>query len=383
MKDITIDIDDWRLNCRAAGIVIHNGKVLIHHNTKDTYYALVGGRVRLGEPSSQTVIREFKEELGKDVEITGYIATIENFFELRNTKYHEITFVYQVEFINDEDKKIKTTLKNIEGNPEKNIEYKWIDLAKIDDDPIRPEKIKQILKDKLFPIHIINDDINNYKIFDKIYNDKSIKELYNKIDEAEEKNENAWAHHNFTHVNNVTKMIEQILKDLHYSNNKLIEDAKIAGILHDIGALQGKQNHAERSYKFAKKYLKENNINLANEELVLQAIKNHSAGFDTDNIIQQVLILADKLDVKYTRITKNGLKIEGMRQMQYIKDVLINIDKTKIKVKFVCDEKINKKELEEYYFMKKVGNAIKSFASKFGLKFEVLFNEIEWKELFE
>ena len=48
MKDITIDIDEWRLNCRAAGIVIHNNKVLVHHNTKDTYYALVGGRVKLG-----------------------------------------------------------------------------------------------------------------------------------------------------------------------------------------------------------------------------------------------------------------------------------------------------------------------------------------------
>ena len=116
MKDITIDIDQWRLNCRAAGIVIHNNKVLVHHNTKDTYYALVGGRVKLGEPSSDTVVREFKEELGKDIEIIGYISTIENFFELNGKKYHEIIFIYQVEFVDDDDKTIETTIKNIEGN---------------------------------------------------------------------------------------------------------------------------------------------------------------------------------------------------------------------------------------------------------------------------
>lgn len=67
--------------------------------------------------------------------------------------------------------------------------------------------------------------------------------------------------------------------------------------------------------------------------------------------------------------------------MKYIQDVLINIDKTKIKVKFVCDKKIDKKELEEYYFMKKVVNAIKSFANKFDLKYKIYYNDTEWEEL--
>lgn len=57
-KDITVDIDDWRLNCRAAGIIIHNNKVLLHRNTQDTYYALLGGRVKFGENSADAVRRE-------------------------------------------------------------------------------------------------------------------------------------------------------------------------------------------------------------------------------------------------------------------------------------------------------------------------------------
>lgn len=27
-KDITIDVEDYKLNVRAAGVIIHNGKVL-------------------------------------------------------------------------------------------------------------------------------------------------------------------------------------------------------------------------------------------------------------------------------------------------------------------------------------------------------------------
>ncbi len=381
-KDITVDIDDWRLNCRAAGIIIHNNKVLLHHNTNDTYYALLGGRVKFGENSADAVRREIKEELGKDVEIMGYISTIENFFELKNKKYHEIMFIHKVEFVNDNDKEIEYTLKNIEGNTEKDIQYEWISLDDLESTCIKPVIMKQILKNNVFPVHKINNDFDTNETFEKIYNDKLIREIYDKINKRENENENAWAHHDFSHVKNVIKMTEQILLSLNYEDKTLIEEAKIAALLHDIGALEGKENHAERSYEFAKKYFEENNINLENKELILNAIRNHSSGFDTDNIVQLALILADKLDIKSTRATKSGLNIKGMRQIQYIKDIVINMDKTNISIKFVCDKNLDKTELEEYYFMRKVGNAIKSFANKLNLKYKVYLNEIEWNEIF-
>lgn len=159
-KDITVDIDDWRLNCRAAGIIIHNNKVLLHHNTQDTYYALLGGRVKFGENSADAVRREIREELGKEVEITGYISTVENFFEIKGKQYHEIMFVHKVEFTNDDDKKIEYTLKNIEGNTEKDIQYEWISLEDLESTCIKPVIIKQILQDKVFPVHKINNDFN-------------------------------------------------------------------------------------------------------------------------------------------------------------------------------------------------------------------------------
>ncbi len=159
MQDLTIDVNGGRLNCRAVAIIVHDGKVLLHKNTADTYYALVGGRVQIGESSDDTVRREIKEEIGKDVEINGYVATVENFFEANGKNYHEIMFVHQAEFVNEKDRKIVETLKNIEGNAEKTIQYEWIDIDKIDSYQVRPEVIKKVLKNGKFPVHVINKEI--------------------------------------------------------------------------------------------------------------------------------------------------------------------------------------------------------------------------------
>lgn len=155
--DITIDVDDYKLNVRAAGVMIHNGKILVHKNVNSDHYALIGGRVEIGENSADTVKREIKEELGKDIEITGYISTIENFFEMKGSKYHEILFVHKIEFINEEDKKIEYTIKNIEGKDY--LQYEWIELDRIDEYPLLPRAVKDVLTENKFPIHKINNDL--------------------------------------------------------------------------------------------------------------------------------------------------------------------------------------------------------------------------------
>lgn len=155
--DITIDVENYKLNVRAAGIIIHNNKILLHRNTNENHYALIGGRVEIGENSVDTVKREIKEELGKDVEITGYISTIENFFEINGSKYHEIMFVHKIEFTNEEDRNIEYTMKNIEGKDY--LKYEWIDLDEIDKYPLMPNIMKDILKEKKFPIHKIHDEL--------------------------------------------------------------------------------------------------------------------------------------------------------------------------------------------------------------------------------
>lgn len=156
--DITININDYKLNVRAAGVILHNGKILVHRNVNSDHYALIGGRVEIGENSADTIKREIKEELGKDIEIQGYISTIENFFKMKDSKYHEIMFIYKIEFTNEEDKKIENTMKNIEGK--EYLQYEWIEIDRIDEYPILPRVVKDVLKESKFPIHKINNDLN-------------------------------------------------------------------------------------------------------------------------------------------------------------------------------------------------------------------------------
>lgn len=213
--------------------------------------------------------------------------------------------------------------------------------------------------------------------FEQIVNDEKIIQQYNKISEFEDLDK-GWAHHNLEHVKNVSKLVEVLLKKLNYDED-FIEEAKIAAILHDVGAVEGKNNHALRSYEFAKKYFDENNILLKNRELVLDAIKSHSDGFNSDNIMTLTLIISDKLDIKHTRVAKEGYNVKGMRQLQYIKDILVDIDNKNLEIKFICDDKININELEEFYFMIKVFRAIKTFSEKMNLTPKVFLNNCKWE----
>ena len=158
MMDITIDVEDYKLNIRAAGVMIHNGKILAHKNGKSGHYALIGGRVEIGENSADTIKREIKEELGKKIEITGYISTIENFFEAKGSKYHEIMFVHKIEFVNEEDKKIEYTMKNMEGRIESDIHYEWIEIDELEKYPLKPQKIINVIKNGEYPVHLINEN---------------------------------------------------------------------------------------------------------------------------------------------------------------------------------------------------------------------------------
>ena len=155
--DITIDVGGYKLNVRAGVVIIHNNKILLHRNVNSDHYAMIGGRVEIGENSEHTIKREVQEELGKEIEITGYVSTIENFFEMKGKKYHEIMFVHKIEFTNEEDKKIEYIMKNVEGKDY--LQYEWIDLDKIEEYPLLPKAIKDVLKENKFPIHKINNDL--------------------------------------------------------------------------------------------------------------------------------------------------------------------------------------------------------------------------------
>ena len=148
--------DEYKLNIRAAGMIIHNNKILLHRNKQEEHYCIIGGRIEIGEDSKTTVKREMEEEIGKKVEVKNFLATIENFFtDLEGVKFHEFMFIYEAEFV-DDDKKIEYTLKNLEGKDY--LQYEWINIDKIDEINLQPKILKEMIKDKKYPTHKIYID---------------------------------------------------------------------------------------------------------------------------------------------------------------------------------------------------------------------------------
>ncbi|PEZ10546.1 DNA mismatch repair protein MutT [Bacillus sp. AFS018417] len=91
---------------KALGIIEHNHCILVeeykgkHESGEGYYYRPLGGSIELGEYATQTVIREFEEELGVSVEIVVYLGCLENIFQIENTIGHELVQLYSVCFSN-------------------------------------------------------------------------------------------------------------------------------------------------------------------------------------------------------------------------------------------------------------------------------------------
>jgi 8-oxo-dGTP pyrophosphatase MutT (NUDIX family) len=91
---------------RALAIcVFRNGdKILVFEGydpKKDqTFYRPLGGGIKFGERSDETVYREIKEELGEEVTDLCYLGTLENIFVFDGNPGHEIVQVYDGRLVN-------------------------------------------------------------------------------------------------------------------------------------------------------------------------------------------------------------------------------------------------------------------------------------------
>ena len=151
-KDIVFNIDNnYKFNFRVAALIFQNNKLLLQTSKDEDFYALVGGRASLMEDTNETIIRECMEELGISLEQKDAILidVVENFFEYRNTKYHELLFIYRIDLPNNI--RIKDGLKTIDKD--NNYNY-WKDIKDIDKLNIKPVIIKDIYLNKQLNHHI-------------------------------------------------------------------------------------------------------------------------------------------------------------------------------------------------------------------------------------
>lgn len=111
-----------------------------------------------------------------------------------------------------------------------------------------------------------------------------------------------YTEHSFQHATRTTNTAARILKVLGFDQRQ-IELVKIAGFMHDIGNVINRIDHAHSGALMAFKILDEMGLDPNETASVVSAIGNHDEATSLPvNSIAAALILADKSDVRRTRV---------------------------------------------------------------------------------
>ncbi len=111
-----------------------------------------------------------------------------------------------------------------------------------------------------------------------------------------------YTEHSFPHVTKVAELASNILLELGY-DERTAELAKMAGYLHDIGNVINRVEHAQSGAVMAFRLLDNMGADPEDIATIITAIGNHdeSTAYPV-NAVAAALILADKTDVRYTRV---------------------------------------------------------------------------------
>lgn len=127
MKEINFEI------CVRA-IIQKGSKILACYNKKEGFYFFPGGHIEFGEKAEKTLSRELKEELDILIKKQSLIGVVENVYNERRKKHHEINLVFEVK-----TNKINTKSK------EDHIDFCFLDIENFFQKDVLPIALKKSL----------------------------------------------------------------------------------------------------------------------------------------------------------------------------------------------------------------------------------------------
>ncbi len=116
-----------------------------------------------------------------------------------------------------------------------------------------------------------------------------------------------YTEHSFAHVGIVAENSAMILEGLNYSE-RVIELARIAGYMHDIGNVINRANHAQSGAIMAFRLLDKINVPADEIAQIVSAIGHHDEGTAHPlSPLSAAIIIADKTDVRRSRVRNTDL----------------------------------------------------------------------------
>ena len=212
--------------------------------------------------------------------------------------------------------------------------------------------------------------------YDKVIKNEAIKIFITRADES--LGALGYTKHGFDHVMHVAQMAGYILETLDF-DERTVELAKIAGYLHDIGNLVNRSDHSQSGAVMAWSVLHDMECDPAELATIVTAIGNHDEGNGVPvNAVAAALILADKADVRWTRVRNSDIStfdIHDRVNYSVKKSALtINEEKTQVILELTVDTKFG--SVMDYFeiFMGRMLLCRKA-AEKLGLQFKLIINE--------
>ena len=212
--------------------------------------------------------------------------------------------------------------------------------------------------------------------YEQVKNNEAIRTYIQRADES--LTALGYTEHSFAHVTQVAENAGYILKTLGYPE-RIVELAKIAGFLHDIGNLVNRIDHSQSGAVMAFRILDNLKCDPTEIATIVTAIGNHDEGTGQPvNAVAAALILADKSDVRRSRVRNQDPAMFDIHdRVNYsVKkaELKINGERTLIKLKLSVDT--NYGSVMDYFeiFMGRMLLCRKA-AEKLGLQFKLMINE--------
>ena len=212
--------------------------------------------------------------------------------------------------------------------------------------------------------------------FEEVKNNEAVRTYIQRADES--LTALGYSEHSFAHVTQVAENAGYILKTLGYPE-RIVELAKIAGFLHDIGNLVNRIDHSQSGAVMAFRILDNLKCDPTEIATIVTAIGNHDEGTGQPvNAVAAALILADKSDVRRSRVRNQDPAMFDIHdRVNYsVKkaELKINGERTLIKLKLSVDT--NYGSVMDYFeiFMGRMLLCRKA-AEKLGLQFKLMINE--------
>jgi metal-dependent HD superfamily phosphatase/phosphodiesterase len=211
--------------------------------------------------------------------------------------------------------------------------------------------------------------------FEQIKENPDIRTYITKADES--LRALGYTEHSFAHVGKVSSDAAYILETLGYGA-RTVELAKIAGYLHDIGNLVNRTDHSQSGAVMAFRVLDKLGMPADEIATVVTAIGNHDEGTGVPvNAVAAALIIADKCDVRRTRVRNSepqSFDIHDRVNYSVVKSSLsICEDKTHAVLDLTIDPAIS--AVMDYFqiFLGRMQMS-KSAAKSLGLDFSLVIN---------